>query len=306
MPLVIQTEQLDPAAAAWLGERVELVRCGSDEPGFAPLLSRAEGLLIRTYTRVDRAMLDAGPRLRVVARAGVGLDNVDLDACRARGIAVLNTPDANTQAVVEFVLALVLDDLRPRESLDGPLPLRPWNDLRDRLVAPRQLSDLTLGILGLGRIGSRVARAAHALGVRVVYHDLLDLPEPHRHHAHPVPLTQLFVESDVLTIHIDGRPENRLFVNAALLGRLKPDALLVNTARGFVLDAAALAAFLRSHPAARAALDVHEPEPFDAAYPLLGLPNARLTPHLASATATAKRNMSWVVRDLCRALTGVG
>lgn len=304
-PLVIQTEHLDPEAAAWLAERAELVVCPSeDRERFLPLLARAEGLAIRTYTRVDKALLDAAPRLRVVARAGVGLDNVDLEACRARGITVVSTPEANTRAVAEFVFALLFDALRPRMYLQAALAVRAWKESRQGLIAPRQLSTLTMGIVGLGAIGSQVARAAAALEMPAIYHDLVEIPESNRWGAIPVPFAQLLSESDIITLHVDARPTNRRLVSAPELARCKPEVVLVNTSRGFVVDAADLGAFLRAHPHALALLDVHDPEPFDASYPLLGLPNARLTPHIAAATATAHRNMSWVVRDLWRVLSG--
>ncbi|MGE3109905.1 MAG: NAD(P)-dependent oxidoreductase [Phycisphaerales bacterium] len=302
---VIQTEHLDPDAAAWLARRCQLVVCPSeDEPRFGHLLATADALLIRTYTQVNAALLARAPRLRAVARAGVGLDNVDQDACRARGIAVLSTPDANTRAVVEYVTSLMLDALRPRTRLQRALPTGEWKKLRESLIAPRQLSDLTFGILGLGRIGSQVARVAASLNMRVIFNDLVEIPTPRRCGAAPVPLDALLADADVLTIHVDGRAANRHFVGADFLASLKPDVLLINTSRGFVIDPPALAGFLRAHPAATAALDVHEPEPFDAAYPLLGIPNAVLTPHIAAATTTAHRNMSWVVKDLWHALSG--
>jgi len=298
-PLVIQTEHLDSQAAAWLAQRCSLESCPSEnEPRFSELLREAQGLVIRTYTQVTPALLARAPRLRVVARAGVGLDNVDVEACRARGVAVLSTPDANTRAVVEYVTALALDAIRPRPSLTRALPVADWKRLREASIASRQLSDLTLGILGLGRIGSQVARVGAAFNMNVLFHDLLEIPEPRRAGAVPVSRDELLHRSDVLTIHVDGRASNRGCADAAFLAACKHDVLLINTSRGFVVDAHALAAFLRARPNAFAALDVHEPEPFDEHYPLIGLPNARLTAHLASATTTAHRNMSWVVKDL--------
>lgn len=302
-PLVIQTEHLDADAAAWLAERCRLEVCPSeDEPRFGGLLAEAEGLVIRTYTQVTRALLARAPRLRVVARAGVGLDNVDIPACQERGVAVLSTPGANTRAVVEYVTALSLDALRPRPSLDRSLPVKEWKLLRERSIAPRQLSDLTLGILGLGRIGSQVARVGAAFNMQVIYHDLLDIPLERRAGATPVSRDELLARADVLTVHVDGRAGNRGYAGAAFFAACKPDVLLINTSRGFVIDVHALAAFLRANPRAFAALDVHEPEPFDETYPLIALPNARLTAHLASATKTAHRNMSWVVKELWEVL----
>ncbi len=303
-PLVIQTEHLDAAPAAWLAERCELVKMGAGEPGFGALLARADGLVIRTYTTVDAAMVAAGPRLKVVGRAGVGLDNVDLAACAQRGVVVCNTPDANSKAVVEYVLALMLDAMRPRVSLAGPVSATEWKRLRAEHQASRQLCEMTLGIWGMGRIGTRVARAAAGLGMKVVYNDLLEIPAERRSGAEPVSAAELCARADVLTVHVDGRKSNRGLVGAAAFGGMKRDVLLINAARGFVVDSVALAAFLRANAGAQAALDVHEPEPFGAEYPLLGLPNARLLPHLASCTATAQANMSWVVRDVWRVLSG--
>jgi phosphoglycerate dehydrogenase-like enzyme len=303
-PLVIQTEDLDAEPAAWLAERCELVRRSPDEHGFEDLLARASGLLVRTYTRVNDAMLAKAPGLKVVARAGVGLENIDLAACRARAIQVVYTPGANTRAVVELVLALMLDALRPRLTLSAPMPKDKWEALRREFLAPRELNEITLGIYGLGRIGSQVARAAAGLSIRAIYHDLREIPEPERHGALPVPREVLLREADVLTLHVDGRPENTGLIDAAALALARPRLVLINTSRGFVVDPRALAEFLTSHPGAQALLDVHEPEPFGAGYPLLNIPGARLYPHLASGTATAKRNMSWVVRDVWRVLSG--
>jgi phosphoglycerate dehydrogenase-like enzyme len=302
--LVIQTEDLDAEPAAWLAERCEVVRRSPDEHGFEELLARAAALLVRTYTRVNDAMLAKAPALKVVARAGVGLENIDLAACRARGVRVVYTPGANTRAVVELVVALMLDALRPRLTLSAPLAKDKWESLRREFLAARELHELTLGIYGLGRIGSQVARAAAGLSVRAVYHDLREIPEEERFGAVPVPREVLLREADVLTVHVDGRPSNRNLIDAAALALLRPRVVLINTSRGFVIDPAALAGFLRGHAFAQALLDVHEPEPFGPDYPLLNVPNARLYPHLASGTATAKRNMSWVVRDVWRVLSG--
>lgn len=302
---VLQAEDLDPEPAAWLAQRCSLTHCHfSDSPRFLHLLRDAHALIVRTYCRVDAHLLDLAPHLKVIGRAGVGLDHIDLLACRNRNIAVVHTPDANSQAVVEFVLALLLDALRPRTSLAAPLQLHDWNRLRRSLLAPRELAQLTLSILGLGRIGSRLARAAAALGMRTLFHDLRSIPLDQRHGATFVPLDQLLREADVLSLHVDGRPSNRHLLAAPALALLKPDVTIVNAARGFLVDPHALADFLRAHPNAHALLDVHDPEPFDADYPLLHLPNASLTPHLAASTATAHLNMSWVVRDVWRVLSG--
>lgn len=301
---MLQSEDIDPAAGAWLRESCDLVACHFSHADFAGHLARAEGLVVRTYTRVDGALLAGAPRLRCVARAGVGLDRIDVAACRARGVEVVHTPDANSAAVAEYVFALLHDALRPRTVLDGPVSAERWNALRRDHHAPAQLNELTLGVLGLGRVGSRVARIAAGFGMEVIFNDLARIPAGRRHGAVPVSLEDLVRRSDILTVHIDSRPGNERFLNAALFGRLRPSAIVVNTSRGLVVDAPALAAWLRANPQGRALLDVHDPEPFGPDYPLLGLPNARLYPHLAAATNAAHVNMSWVVKDLYRVLHG--
>jgi phosphoglycerate dehydrogenase-like enzyme len=301
-PVVIVTEDLDAEPAAWLAERCDVVRCSADDARFGGLLARASGLVVRTYTRVDEAMLSQAPLLMVVGRAGVGLENVDQEACRKRGIAVVNTPDANTSAVGEYVFAMLLDALRPRMYSKGaaadPVSDQEWHAIRRRYVGVRELNELTLGLWGFGRVGRAVARIAAGFGMRVIYNDLLDVPEARRWGASPAEVEMLLAESDVLSVHVDGRASNRGLVSADVLGRIKKDVVLVNTSRGFVVDSSALAAFLQANPGALALLDVHDPEPIERGYPLLGLENAWLAPHLASGTVGAKRRMSWVVRDV--------
>lgn len=302
-PLVIQTEDLSANAVAFLRERCELVHCPIGEEGrFQELVGRAEALVVRTYTRVDAALLARAPRLKVVGRAGVGLDAVDVEACKSRGVRVVYTPDANSRAVAEYVFAMLFDALRPRVFLERALATAEWNTLRRELLAPRELGSLTLGVLGLGRIGTRVARIGAGFGMRVFYHDVREIAEDDRWGAESLSQEALCAESDVISIHVDNRPTNRHLVNDYLLSLCKPNAIIVNAARGFIVDAAALAAFLRANPGSRALLDVHDPEPFREDSPLLGLPNAHLSPHIAAATAEAHENMSAVVEDVWRVL----
>lgn len=303
-PIVIQTEHLSEAAAGWLAERADLVVAAPGTPAFADAAPVAQGLVIRTYTAVDEALLARLPALRAVGRAGVGLDNVDMQACARRGIRVFSTPDANTQAVVEYVTCLVCDALRPRAFLDAAVSRARWDELRAEVVAHRQMSELRLGILGLGRIGRRVAQVMRAIGFDVVFNDSAAIPQEHWNGARPVGVEELFESSDVISVHVDGRASNRGFVSAALLARMRADAVFINTSRGFVVDHRALAGALRANPGMLALLDVHDPEPVTADNPLLGLANAHLAPHLASRTDAAMEAMSWVVRDVWDAIRG--
>ncbi len=301
----MQSEQLEDGPAQWLAERCELRVVSFESPEFDAAIKDADALIVRTYTQVNDDLLDKAPRLRVVARAGVALENIDLPACKARGLTVVHAPESNTRSVIEFVYALIFDALRKRVFLDeAPSPKR-WHEVRNELVSPTQLTDLTVGILGCGRIGSGVARVAQAFEMNALYYDVTEIPPEKRWGAQPVASAEeLFERSDIVTVHVDSRPGNKRFVNAELLSHLKDGALFLNTSRGFVVDGPALAEFMREHPSAQAIIDVHDPEPIEPSDPLFSVPNVHLTPHIASATVTAKTNMSWVVRDVWRVLSG--
>ncbi len=303
-PLVAVTEHLSEEASDWLAVHCEVIHASIDDARFTEASGDVQALVVRTYTQVNEALLARLPRLKVVGRAGVGVDNIDLAACHARGIVVVSTPDANTQAVVEYVLCLLCDALRPRVFLEDAVDKTEWDALREEVVGLWQMDELVLGILGMGRVGKRVAQVARAIGFRVLYHDITAIAVEQCHGAECVSLHDLFAHSDVLSIHVDGRAANNGFVSAALLARLRTDAIVINTARGNVIDHHALAVWLRANPAASAILDVHAPEPFVAGNPLIALANAHLAPHLASRTMTAMNNMSWVVRDVAAVLEG--
>lgn len=310
-PTVLITETLDPRAAAWLEEHANVVWRKHDEGvAFNDALADADAAVVRTYTQVNDAFLNAAPKLRVVGRAGVGLDNIDLGACEARGIPVVYTPDANSQAVVEYVFALIFDRIRPRIDFAGEVKPEAFHAMRKEHVGT-QLDQLTLGILGFGRIGKRIGQVAHAMGVNLRVNDLLPEPELRKAVDYPfdyVDKESLYARSDILTIHTDGRASNLHLIDADALSQLKPSCLLINAARGMLVDHHALANWLKRDAVQReggyAVLDVHDPEPPPPDYPLLGLPNARLLPHLASRTDTAMLNMSWVVRDVMAVLRG--
>jgi len=306
MHRVLLTETLADTPAQWIDERTDFHRCAYDGDGLPAELAEAEGLIVRTYTIVDEAFLDKAPKLKVIGRAGVGLDNIDLEACKRRGVRVVYTPDANTQAVVEYILALMLDHYRPRTAMPPRLDADTFHALRKTEVG-RQLDQLTLGIVGFGRIGKRLGKAAHAIGMNLKVCDLL--PEAELHKAVDFPFdfvghTELYAGSDIVTIHVDGRASNRHMINAESLKHLRNDCLFINAARGMLVNADDLAGWAKAHPNARAILDVHDPEPPPGSYPLFGLDNTRLLPHIASRTHQALDNMSWVVRDVLRVLEG--
>ena len=305
-PLVLVTEGSDAKPLEWLKERARVVEIPYDDPGFERALTDAQGMVVRTYTKVNAALLSKAPKLRVVGRGGVGLENIDVKACRARGVEVVFTPDANTIAVGDYVFGYALQLLRP------------WNFFRQRVYDPkefkrirntergRQLNELTIGILGMGRVGKRVGHiAANGFGMRVIYNDILDIaPSSLSFPATSVDKPALYRESDILSLHVTMLPGNENLVGREQLAMMKPSAILINTSRGEVLDAAALRDAIVGKRLAGAALDVFHPEPPGEDFPLLGLENVLLTPHLAARTFTAIENMSWVVRDVLEVLEG--
>lgn len=304
-PTVIVTEGSDPFPLAWLKERARVVEAKPGSPEFVEALPNASGMVVRTYTRVNADMLAHCPRLKVVGRGGVGIENIDVPACRARGVEVVYTPDANTLAVGDFVFGYALQLLRPwaffRERVHEPKEFKRIRDTQRGV----QLNELTMGILGMGRVGRRVgAIAAKGFGMRVIYNDLDDVRGKLDFPAEAVDRKALFSGADIVSLHVDMRPGNGKLVGEALVSLMKPTAILINTSRGEVLDDAALADAIRQKRIAGAAIDVFDPEPPKADYPLLGFDNVLLTPHMAARTGTAIGNMSWVVRDVVEVLEG--
>lgn len=303
-PLILITEPIAPLTIDWLSERCRVVELGIDDAGFDEALSHAEGLIVRTYTTVDQSMLDRAPNLRVIGRAGVGLDNIDLQACADRSIRVVHTPHSNAMAVVEYTISMMMLALRPIHPITSARNNDDWHAAREAAITPGSVVGTQLGIVGLGHIGSRVARAASALEMGVVYNDLRTIPADETFGALSKSLESLLQTSRVVCVHVDGRAENRGLIGGAEFGMMRPDAVFINASRGFVVDPDAAAEFARSNPESTLILDVHQPEPIEASSPLLGLENAILTPHIAAATVQAKTAMSWVVKDIWAVLDG--
>jgi len=250
----------------------------------------ADGILALLSTRVDGAYLDAaGPQLRVVANYGVGVDNVDLAAAEARGVLIANTPDVLTHTTAELAIALMLSLLR--RVTEGDRMLRRHAEWRFSLefMLGESLDGKLVGIVGAGRIGRETGRMAEALGARAIYAGRND------------PLDDLLAQADVVSLHTPLTAETRHLIDAAALARMKPTAVLVNTARGPVVDEAALCDALRNGTIAGAALDVFEFEPA-VTEELLGFENVVLTPHLGSATRRTREAMGLLAVDALRAV----
>jgi len=250
----------------------------------------ADGILALLSTTVDDAYLDAaGPQLRIVANYGVGVDNVDLEAARTRGVVIANTPDVLTRTTAELALSITLALLRRVAEGDRMLRRRePWSFSLEFMLG-ESLDGKTLLIVGPGRIGRETARLAEAFGARPVFAGRRD------------PLDELLPEADVVSLHCPLTPETHHLIDAAALARMRPTAVLVNTARGPVVDEAALAAALRAGTIAGAALDVFEFEPA-VTEQLLSMENVVLTPHLGSATRRTREAMGLLAVSALRAV----
>ncbi|MEM6292211.1 MAG: D-glycerate dehydrogenase [Myxococcota bacterium] len=259
-------------------------------------LAEADGVLTMLTQRVDAAFLDAAPKLRVVSNMAVGVDNIDLQACARRGVAVGHTPGVLTDATADLTLALLLSAARglPLAAADaaagrwGPWSPTGWLGL--------ELRGATLGIVGPGTIGTAVAQRAAAFGMRVVYTHHRAVP-PIVPGAVPLPLHALLEDADVVSLHVPLTDATRGLIGPDEFARMKTGALLINTARGPVVQTDALLEALRAGRLAGAALDVTDPEPLPATHPLYAEPRALIVPHIGSATATTRRAMATLAVD---------
>lgn len=277
MSVVVATQRLPEAT------RVELARLFDFREGD---VAGAEGIVATPVDPVGTALFDAaGPQLRVVANFAVGTDNIDFEAARARGIVIANTPDVLTAATAELAIGLLLSLQRRIAEGDGFLRRREQWGWSTTFMLGTGLQGLTLGVLGYGRIGKEVGRLGEAHGMRVV----------------PMRDLDAIGEVDVLTLHCPLKPETRHLIDSAALARMKPTAVLVNTARGPVVDEAALVEALQRGTIAGAALDVYEREP-EVTEALLALDNVVLTPHLGSATVAAREGMGRLCIEALRAV----
>jgi lactate dehydrogenase-like 2-hydroxyacid dehydrogenase len=258
-------------------------------------ISGCEGVLTLLTDRVDDAFLDAaGPSLRVVSNYAVGFDNVDVSACTRRGIPVGNTPGALTETTADLAWALLMAAGRRVAEGDRYVRAGRWRTWGPQLLLGGDVHGATLGIVGFGRIGQAVARRAAGFGMTVVYWSR-SRAEPNLERelaATYVELDELLARSDFVTLHLSLNDETRHLIDGAALARMKSSAVLVNTARGPVVDQAALAVALKEGTIAAAGLDVTDPEPMAPDDPLLELENCLVVPHIASASHATRGKMA--------------
>lgn len=265
---------------------IEVVNAAGDAHKLRDALPRAHGLLVRSDTQVTEEVIDLAPRLRVIGRAGIGVDNIDLPAATRRGIAVLNAPGANTVSAAEHTLALLFALVRRIPWAATSMREGAWDR---KAFAGIELRGKTLGVIGLGRIGAHVARVARALGMTVVAHDPY-LPAARAEDLGVTlqSLDEVLGAADVVTLHLPLHDGTRHLLDRDRLGRMKRGAVLVNAARGELVEEAALVDALASGQLAGAAVDVFATEPLPADSPLRRVDRLLLTPHLAASTREAQ------------------
>ena len=269
----------------------EVIYLSAREKGYWEALREAVAL-VAGGERIDEEFLDRAPRLRLVARFGVGYDNVDVEACTRRGVYVTHTPGVLSGAVADLTWGLILSLARGLPGADRFVRER-WAQGLERLPFGFDLEGKTLGIIGLGRIGAEVARRAQGFGVRVLYHDVVRKPElEEAYGVEYAPLEELLRASDIVSIHVPLLPSTERLIGERELRMMKPTALLINTSRGRVIDQRALLKALREGWIKGAGLDVYEEEPIPLDDPLLRMENVVLTPHIGSATRETRRRMA--------------
>ena len=298
---ILITEFMDEAAVASLEKHFETHHDATLVDRRVELLERlvdVDALIVRNRTQVNAEILAAAPRLKVVGRLGVGLDNIELPACKARNVEVIPATGANALAVAEYVIATAMVLLRGAYFSSAAVGAGQWP--RGPLSNGREIGGKVLGIVGFGDIGRLVARLAQGLGMRVVASDpMIDAAAPVWKEAGVVcrTLDALLAESDVISLHVPLVAETRNLINTARLALMKSNAVLINSARGGIVDEAALAAALRAKKLGAAALDVFDDEPLKAGSTLADCPNLLLTPHIAGVTLEANVRVSSMIAE---------
>lgn len=251
------------------------------------VVANYDALLVRSRTKVTKEIIEAGKNLKAIGRAGVGLDNIDLEAANAKGIKVVNAPESLTQSVIELVIGFMVALSRYMCKADKTMKEGKW--LKTEFLG-HELKGKTLGIVGFGRIGKGVAKVAQALGMKILVYDVISVDQKTlmEYDAKQVSLEEVLKESDYVTIHVPGGPQTYHLIDLSKLKLMKPTAFIINTSRGNVIKEEDLVYALKNKLIAGAALDVFEVEP-PVNKELLSLENVILTPHIGGETAEAQR-----------------
>jgi D-3-phosphoglycerate dehydrogenase len=302
-PIVLIAEELSPAGIAQLESGFELRYAdGSDRSQLLPALADADAVIVRSATTIDAEALEHAPRLRVIARAGVGLDNVDVEAATRAGVMVVNAPTSNIVSAAEHAVALLLAAARNVPQAMASLQGGQW---KRSAFTGVELQDKVVGILGLGKIGVLVAQRLAAFGMTVIAYDpYVAAARAAQLGVRLVGLDELLAEADFISVHLPKNAETTGLLSDRQLGQVKPGVRIINAARGGIVDEAALARALADGRVAGAALDVYATEPCTDS-PLFGLPNVVVTPHLGASTHEAQEKAgTQVARSVRLALAG--
>src|SRR5580658_7987589 len=260
-------------------------------------LANADALVIRSATKATAALLEKAPKLRVIGRAGVGVDNVDVEAATKRGVLVMNTPGGNAVSVAEHTIALMLGLARAVPQANASIQAGKWEK---SAFSGTEMRGKTIGLVGLGRVGMEVARRAHGLEMKVIAYDPFVTPAAAKEvEVELLPLEEVLKQADVVSLHTSLLPSTEKMINAAAIAHMKKGARLVNCARGELIDEAALAEALKSGALGGAAVDTFAQEPPKNS-PLIGLPNLIATPHIAGSTTEAQEEVGTLIAQQVR------
>ena len=299
MPKVLVCDSIDKTGIDILSQVAQVdVKTGLPPVELVKIVPEYDALMIRSGTRVTKEIIEAGTQLKIIGRAGVGVDNVDVPAATRKGIVVVNSPEGNTIAAAEHALAMMLSLSRHIPEADQSVKSGQWE--RKRFVGA-EVYKKTLGVVGLGKIGSHVAIAAKAMGMKLLAYDpFISTERAEQLGCRLVEMNVLLQESDYITLHIPKTKETANLIDAEALAKMKPTARIINCARGGIIDETALADALKSGKIAGAALDVFETEPLGES-PLHELSQkVILTPHLGASTAEAQQNVAVDVAEQIR------
>ncbi|MBV8416264.1 MAG: phosphoglycerate dehydrogenase, partial [Verrucomicrobia bacterium] len=303
-PKVLVADSISPKGVELLesgGQLLVEVKTGLKESELLAIVGEYSAVVVRSQTKITAKVIEAAKRLKAVGRAGVGVDNVDVDAATRRGIIVMNTPGGNTVSAAEHAFSLLAAIARNIPQAHASVKAGQWDRKRYEGV---ELHGKTIGIFGMGRIGTEIARRAIAFGMRPLAYD--PYLSPSRARSLQVELfedlDQVLAQADFVTLHMPLTAETKHLINAARIAKMKRGARIVNCARGGLIDEQALFEGLKSGQIAAAALDVYETEPPPAEYPLLTLPNIVFTPHLGASTAEAQESVGIEIAEAIRSV----
>lgn len=298
---IVISEFMDERAVAQLQARHDVIyepTLVDDMPRLLPLAASADALIVRNRTQVRGELLGALTRCKVIGRLGVGLDNIDVPGCAARGMAVIPATGANALSVAEYVITAAMLLLRGVFTSSPQVAAGKWP--RNELGNGRETAGKVLGIIGFGSIGRTTARLAHGLGMQAIAFDaMLDAQSPFysQNGVRCVELRELVAQADVVTLHVPLVDATRGLFNAERIASMKSGAVLINTSRGHIVDLAAVAASLRGGHLGGAAIDVFDTEPLAANVDLQDCPNLLLTPHISGISAESNERVSFLIAE---------